>query len=808
VILNLGAFAVAATPSLTSIRPVGGQRGTQVEVTLSGARLGDAQELLWFQSGIETVSLEKVDDNKVKAKLRIAADCALGLHDLRLRTATGISELRTFSVGAYPEIQETEPNNDFAAPQPIALGVVVNGVAENEDVDYFVVEAKKGQRVSAEVEGIRLGLTHFDPYVAILNARRFELASSDDLALVRQDGLSSIVAPEDGRYIIQVRESAYAGNGGCLYRLHVGSFPRPQAVLPAGGMPGDTLSITWIGDAAGDRTTRVTLPADVALSTGRYQQDQLFGLYAQDDQGIAPYSTPFRISPFGNLIEAEPNDTPDQATPFTPPLALNGIISKPGDIDHFAFTARKGQVWDIQVWARRLRSPLDPVLHIMKKGGPYIAGADDSQGPDSVLRFTAPEDAEYVVYIHDHLRKGSPTSFYRIELTPVQPCLTTSLPSEQAAIGIPNVTVAVPRGNRQAVLVNAARVDWGGDLKVAPEALPAGVTVEADTMPGGQNVVPVLFSAAADAPVSGQLTRVLGTPVDEKIQLSGRDFTHQSVLVFGANNVDFWSRTVDRMAVAVTEECPYTVEVVEPKVPLVNSGTMNLKVVAKRQEGFKAPINISFPWLPPGVGASGGVTIPEGKDDVLMPMNANGAEARTWRLVLHADSTVSSGPIRVSSQMFPLRIAQPYLQFAYNNTACEQGKEADLAVKVTRGTEFSGEATAALIGLPNKATAEPKTLTKDTSDLVFHIKTAPDTPAGNHANLFCQVVVTENGEPVVHNLGTGALRVDVPIAPKPDAAKPGPEAPKPAGAETKPLSRLEQLRKDAAEKAGSPGGAR
>ena len=131
----------------------------------------------------------------------------------RLRTATGISELRTFSVGAYPEISEAEPNNDFETPQPIPLGTVVNGVADNEDIDYFVVEVVKGQRLSAEVEGIRLGITHFDPHLSILDTKRFELATSDDRALVKQDGQCSIIVPEDGKYIIAVRESAYAGNG-------------------------------------------------------------------------------------------------------------------------------------------------------------------------------------------------------------------------------------------------------------------------------------------------------------------------------------------------------------------------------------------------------------------------------------------------------------------------------------------------------------------------------------------------------------------------------------------------------------------
>src|SRR6185369_15519549 len=89
--------AWAATPSLGAIRPVGAQRGTEIELTFSGARLGDAQEIIYYQPGITTVAIKKVDDNNIKAKVKIAPDCPLGLHDIRVRTATGISELRTFS---------------------------------------------------------------------------------------------------------------------------------------------------------------------------------------------------------------------------------------------------------------------------------------------------------------------------------------------------------------------------------------------------------------------------------------------------------------------------------------------------------------------------------------------------------------------------------------------------------------------------------------------------------------------------------------------------------------------------------------
>ncbi|RUL81702.1 peptidase, partial [Tautonia sociabilis] len=257
--LLMAPAAWGSSPQLANVLPAGGQRGTELELTLSGARLGDAQEILWYQPGIETLGITTVDDNTITATIRIAPDARLGLYDLRVRTATGLSHLRTFSVGPDPEVAEAEPNNDFEQPQAIPLGVTVLGVAENEDDDYFVIEATKGQRITAEVEGIRLGKTLFDPYVAILNTDRFELARSDDASLVRQDAIAQLIAPEDGRYIIQVRESAYQGNGNCHYRLHVGHYPRPSAVLPAGGPLGETVEVRWIGDVEGERTEAVTL---------------------------------------------------------------------------------------------------------------------------------------------------------------------------------------------------------------------------------------------------------------------------------------------------------------------------------------------------------------------------------------------------------------------------------------------------------------------------------------------------------------------------------------------------------------------
>ncbi len=144
----------------------------------------------------------------------------------------------------------------------------------------------------------------FDPYVAIMDAKRFELASSDDAALDLAGRRSPRSSPRrTARTSSRSARAPTPGNGTCLYRLHVGNFPRPTATVPAGGKLGETVDVRWIGDVAGEKTTKVTLPGEV--------RDATSASFAQDEKGIAPYPNAFRLSPFGNVIEAEPND--DQA---------------------------------------------------------------------------------------------------------------------------------------------------------------------------------------------------------------------------------------------------------------------------------------------------------------------------------------------------------------------------------------------------------------------------------------------------------------------------------------------------------------
>jgi hypothetical protein len=56
---------------------VGAQLGTEVELRLTGSRLDDTQELVFYEPGIQVVRIDSAKTNVVKAQLKIAADCKL-----------------------------------------------------------------------------------------------------------------------------------------------------------------------------------------------------------------------------------------------------------------------------------------------------------------------------------------------------------------------------------------------------------------------------------------------------------------------------------------------------------------------------------------------------------------------------------------------------------------------------------------------------------------------------------------------------------------------------------------------------------
>jgi hypothetical protein len=795
-------IAVAADPSLSIILPRGAQRGTEQVFRFAGARLDDAQEIFFYEPGFEVLEIKPADANNIDVKVRIAADCMLGEHTAQVRTKSGISEYRTFFVGALPAVEETEPNTDFSSPQNISINSTISGTVQNEDVDYFVLEAKKGDRISAEVEGMRFGQTLFDPYIAILNDRRFEIASVDDSPLLKQDAALSVIIPEDGRYVIEVRESGYGGDGNCRYRLHVGNFPRPTITYPAGGQAGQTQEIAFIGDATGPINKQIAIPADALETT----------VFIEDALGITPSGHPLRISPHPNALETEPNQGFDTATVVaTFPSAFNGILQEPGDVDIFKFTAKAGQVFEVECFGRRIRSPIDPVMNLYKASGESISGNDDSRGPDSYFRWQVPADGDYAIRVADHLNRGGPQFVYRIEFQEVKPALSVGIP-RVARYSQSRQQIYVPRGNRFATLISAERVNFGGELVIDGVQLPAGISMVAQPMPANLNVMPVVFEAAADAPLAGALVDFRMKPTDPNLNLFGQFTNRADYVIAGPGQSLYVWKDVNRLPVAVIDELPFQLEIVQPNVPIVRDGQMMLKIVAKKKEGWDEAISVQFPFRPPGVGANSEIAIPKGQTEALYQINADGnAALGKWPIYVLGSSNVN-GAAWASSQMATLEVAEPWVGIALQRGSVEQGKETEIAVEVQILKELKTPAQVTLVGLPHKVTAEALQINPDTKELVFKVKTEADSPEGNHKNVFCQVTVVENNEPIVHaRLGSTELRIDKPLPPKPTAPMPAPAAvaaapaaPAPAPPAEKRLTRLEKLRLEAQQKSAPP----
>jgi len=762
-LLMLGCAARAATPHLGGIDPTGIQRGADTDVTITGDRLQDARGILFYSPGIDVVSLNADAGGKVRAQLHAAPDCPLGEHDLRIWTATGISELMPLYVGPFPSIACSGSNRSIAHAQAVPVNSTVSGIIREEEIDYYSIEAKKGDRITAEVEGMRLGRDMFDPWAAILDAHGRQLAANDDNALLVQDPLVSIIAPEDGTYLVSVRESAWGGSDRSFYRLHIGTFPQPVAIYPPGGMAGQYLAVAFLGDVKGCVFSTVQLPATAGAP---------FAATATDHGLPAPAPLPMRVSPFPNVLERDPDNDVAHATVSTqpPPVAFNGIIQQPGDRDFFRFHASRGAVLDMTVFARQLRSPLDSVLDVWDAKGRHLAGNDDSIGPDSYLRFNVPADGDYCISVRDHLERGGPAFVYRVEVVPVMPDVSFTEP-EVVKNSQERQTIVVPRGNRAATMLRTKRDGVDGDFLIQLPGLPPGVTLQSGSLAG--DLLPVVFQAAPDAVVSATLTDVLAQPADPK-QHYASGYAQSVELIHGApNDYAYLKADINRLAVSVAEEAPFRLDVPPLPVPILQDGEATLKVTAVRKPGFTGPINVSMLYNPPGVNSQAVITIPEKQDSVDLPLNANGdAKPKTWRIAVIGSADAGQGAVWTSSELVPLTVSKPFISGHIERASTVQGQPVTITCNVDQNLPFDGKAHVRLMGLPAKVTAPDVDISPTDKKAVFTATTDPKSPPGQHRDLYCEITVEKGGVKMVANTAFGGvLRIDNAAPPKEVAAK-------------------------------------
>jgi len=120
-----------------------------------------------------------------------------------------------------------------------------------------------------------------------------------------------------------------------------------------------------------------------------------------------------------------------------------------------------------------------------------------------------------------------------------------------------------------------------------PRDLPAGVNASAEKCDKSVDTVAMVFEAAPDAAPAQKLVEILPKatepPKDTKVLEKVR---HRVEVAENGNQRPFYTIEEDKFAIAVTGELPVTIECIHPKVPILQSGSMNLKIVATRRNDF------------------------------------------------------------------------------------------------------------------------------------------------------------------------------------------------------------------------------
>ena len=394
-------------------------------------------------------------------------------------TRLGISSARVFAVGTLNEVMPAKPNRTLATAQELPLNSVCNGVTADRAVDFHTFTAKKGQRliVDCATRGIDSKL---NATVIIADA------AGRDLVVERRGGVLDFSVPQDGKYVIKVHELTFKGGPAYYYRLGLWEQAAGTAIVRQPGTK-TVNSFSW---------------------------------------------PPVGLSEKAALQEAEPNNDGAHAQRITLPCDISGRFYPAADVDFFEFEAKKGEEWWIEVASERLGLPTDPAItvqHVGKDGKltdvlelsdipspvkvssngyaydgpPYNAGTADALG-----KLAIKEDGLYRLQITDLFggTRSEPGHVYRLVIRKASPdyalvawALHMELRNgDRNAVSKP---MSLRGGATMALEVVAVRRDgFDGEIELAMEGLPKGVTAHGLKIPAGQSRGMMLITAAADAP--------------------------------------------------------------------------------------------------------------------------------------------------------------------------------------------------------------------------------------------------------------------------------------------------------------------
>ena len=172
--------------------------------------------------------------------------------------------------------------------------------------------------------------------------------------------------------------------------------------------------------------------------------------------------------------------------PAARPVMVRGVMEK-GRKDSYLFEAQKGERIIFEVFARRLKSPLDSLIQVYDGKGKRIAVNDDCErlkagvilhgAADSYLDFTVPADGRYTVTVSDTSGLGGRDYVYYLRIDQPRPRFTVySVPSslEVAMVGAEPLTLVAERHDGFSGEIGLKLKNGGDYILNGPKSIPAG----------------------------------------------------------------------------------------------------------------------------------------------------------------------------------------------------------------------------------------------------------------------------------------------------------------------------------------------
>jgi hypothetical protein len=633
-------------PALKPVLPLGMQRGTTLELTLTGTNLAEPTGL-WTnfpaKVTIPTDNNNGKDNGKLRVRLDVPADAPLGFHSLRLATRRGMSNLRLFCLDDLPQVLETSTNHTPTAAQAVTLPCVVVGKADAETTDYFKFTVTAGQRVSFEVLGRRLG-SQFDPQLQLLDARtgrELPNAYSNDAPGLQTDARLTYTFKTAGEYLVAVRDVSYRGGEDFHYRLRIGDFPCATTTLPLAARRGGKVSVQFAGpNIEGIAPVEVTVPSDSSVES--------ISVAPRGANGLFGWPVNLAVSDLDETLEKEPNNEPAKANRIAVPGAVTARFEQKGDTDYFVFSLKKGARTIIEAHTHELGSPTEVYMTLHDAKGAQLQ-ASNPMATTTRLDFTPPADGDYTLQVeHLHLW-GGPDEVYRVTVTPYEPGFDLAVALDRF-----NLT----QGGKLSIPILMPRRDFDGPIEISvvgPKGISGKLALAAGKAPPpNQPAGTLVISAAPDVPVGPYAIRIQGQATIKGKTIIRLASVRTAVSQGQANLPLPPPNTFTSIGLAVTPAPPFTLAAKFDAASYMPGKAATLTVTATRAPGFTAEITLSATGLPQGVTATL-KNIPANQNEVKVQLNlADNTKIGQASITITGKAKHQGGEVTAAAPAVPL----------------------------------------------------------------------------------------------------------------------------------------------------------